>query len=303
MTNIINEKTVSDLQILGSAHNITIENDFYKADLTRNEQYKGQASNSGQLRRLFIKDSGVVLSRRHNRMHWAPNFQRPTEDDYRGMANWNFPTYYKLDKGPYLVQTKRQDLAPEYPEILLTGTYQFYADKPYFRFFSCIEFQQSVLLSLLRNDEMTMDSLFTHVAYKKVNGQIVDVAFSDRYDLFEQEPIKSDAPWVCFYNEKEKYAFASIRIEYNILDAFGRPSPEYRPHTKISDGKRGGKYWNRIIINEHPTFVPKGSRYFEENVYLVFKINDKEKFKEIEYWTKRLTSPLTVEYRSTNKKN
>lgn len=60
------------------------------------------------------------------------------------------------------------------------------------------------------------------------------------------------------------------------------------------DGAGGGKYWNRRLINEHDTFVPLGSRYTEENVYLVFKIEKNDSFKWIKHWSEILMHPLEV---------
>ncbi|NIT55069.1 MAG: hypothetical protein GWN00_02120, partial [Aliifodinibius sp.] len=71
------------------------------------------------------------------------------------------PAFYRFYHGPYVIQTIRQDAAPDHPEILLTASYEFYAGKPYFKFYSCMEMLKDVWLELLRNDEMTMDSLFT----------------------------------------------------------------------------------------------------------------------------------------------
>ena len=153
---------------------------------------------------------------------------------------------------------------------------------------------KDVNLTLLRNDEMTMDSLFTHIAYQNNSGSIVDLPFSDRYSELEKNPISNNSPWVCFYNEDRGYAFGSIRIKYDNVNLNGIPSPTYLPHTKISDGAEGGKYWNRILIQEYPVLVPEGNSYREENAYIVFKINKEDKFKEIKDCTTALSNPLEI---------
>ncbi|NIT61269.1 MAG: hypothetical protein GWN00_35210, partial [Aliifodinibius sp.] len=86
----------------------------------------------------------------------------------------------------------------------------------------------------------------------------------------------------------------SIRLRYDITNRLGEPSPTYLPHTKISDGSRGGKYWDRRLIHDHLIFVPEGSRYAEENAYLVFEIDPSDKLKQIEYWVNRLRNPIRV---------
>lgn len=285
----------SDLSYSGSGFELVIDNAYYRTDLTKSSQSEGKNHESGQLRELLIKmDFDVLLQRTENRIHWAPNFQNQQEDYYSTIAGWERPEQYTFINGPYLIRTMRRDRAPDHPEILLTANYSFYAGLPYFKFYSSMEVEQDVILSLLRNDEMTMDSLFTHIAYQIKPGVIVDLAFSERHQVLDNEPISNEAPWLCFYNENKGYAFGSIRIKYDNTSNWGLPSPTYFPHTKISDGAAGGKYWNRRLIHDHPVFVAAGSRYIEENAYIVFKINKEDKFSEIEKWADQIRHPVRV---------
>jgi hypothetical protein len=285
----------SDLNIYGEGLNLIVENKYYNADLSKSDQSEAKSHDSGQLRELLIKmNFNQLLFRTENRMHWAPNFQKPEMEFYNTIAGWESPEVFLLNHGPYLIFSQRKDSAPDHPEILLTANYYFYAGLPYFKFFSSMNIIKNVTLYLLRNDEMTMDSLFTHIAYQDNSGQIIDLSFSERYQELEENPIDNNSPWLCFYNEKKGYAFGSIRIKYDNTNQSGLPSPTYLPHTKISDGAEGGKYWNRRLIHEYPVFVPKGSCYIEENAYIVFKINKENKFKEIRDWTARMRCPLKV---------
>jgi hypothetical protein len=287
--------TSSDLSLEGKGIEIIIDNEFYRADLTKSDQSDAKSHSSGQLRELFIKMGfNIRLFRTENRIHWAPNFQKVDYDEYETIAGWENPKTYMLDTGPYLVHTMRSDLAPKHPEISLTANYYFYAGLPYFKFHSSMEVTENLQLFLLRNDEMTMDSLFTHVAFQRPNGQIEDLIFSDRYKKLEQNSIENNAPWLCFYHAERGYAIGSIRLKYDIKNEKGFDSPTYLPHTKISDGSGGGKYWNRRLIHEHPTFVPKGSRYTEENIYLLFKIDKDDKFSEIVKWSHIVHHPIDI---------
>ena len=157
-----------------------------------------------------------------------------------------------------------------------------------------MEIKKDLWLFLLRNDEMTMDSLFTNVAFCDAAGQITDLKFSERYDILEKNHISDNAPWLCFYNADKGYAYGSIRLKYDNTNEQGLESPVYQTYTKISDGAGGGKYWNRRLINEHDTFVPAGSRYVEKNAYLAFNIEEDDPFKWIKYWSEILTNPLQV---------
>jgi len=139
-----------------------------------------------------------------------------------------------------------------------------------------------------------LDSLFTHVAFKNIAGKTTDLSFNERYDSLQAHPIQNEAEWLCFYNAEKGYAFGSIRLNYDITNDSCLPSPTYSPHTKISDGANGGKYWNRCLIDFHYTLVPAGSRYIEENAYIVFKISEQDKFNEIEKWARIVQNPIEI---------
>lgn len=293
----VNMKTSvkTDLNYVGEGLDLVVENNYYSANLTKSNQNEAKSHDSGQLRELQIKmEFNQLLFRTENRMHWAPNFQKLGLEYYNTIAGWDKPKVYEFNEGPYLIYTHRKDKAPDHPEILLTANYSFYAGLPYFKFYSSLDIVEDITLFLLRNDEMTMDSLFTHIAYQNNSGQIIDFSFSERYAELDKNPIENNSPWLCFYNEDQGFAFASIRIKYDNINQSGLPSPTYFPHTKISDGAEGGKYWNRILIHEYPVVVPKGSSYLEENAYLVFKISKEDKFKEIVEWMKIIRNPVEV---------
>lgn len=284
-----------ELRLEGEGTERQIENECFRADLTRSSDSEGKNHASGQLRELLLKSGfDVRLFRGENRMHWAPNFHKPGREYYSTIAGWDEPALCRVEEGPYRVRTIRQDRAPDHPEILLTAVYDFYAGLPWFRFYSGMEMTADIDLLLLRNDEMTMDSLFTDVAFLRPDGTVEDLPFSQRDTVLEKQPLENDAPWLCFYHREKGYAFGSIRLSYDNRNLFGEPSPLYHPHTRISDGAGGGKYWNRRLIDERRTFVPRGSRYQEENAYLVFRIDAADKFREIRGWAERLRRPPRV---------
>jgi len=286
---------ISDLEVKGEGLDLVIDNEFYRADLSKSDQSETKNHNSGQLRELMIKMKfDQMYFRTENRIHWAPNFRKVGLEYYNTIAAWEYPKIYELTQGSYLVSTHRQDLAPDHPEILLTANYSFYAGLPYFEFYSSMNVIEDVNLFLLRNDEMTMDSLFTNIAYQNNSGQIFDFTFSESSQELEKHPIQDDAPWLCFYNADKSYAFGSIRIKYDNTNKSGLSSPTFLPHTKISNGANGGKYWNRRLIHDKETYVPRGSSYIERNAYLVFKISKNNKFEEIEKWMTIIKNPLEV---------
>ncbi|NUM68713.1 hypothetical protein HUU39_26170 [candidate division KSB1 bacterium] len=272
---------VTDLLLEGKGTELRIANKFYVADLRRSERAEPQSHASGQIRELLIEEFNQLLTNAEDRLHWAPNFKRPGMEYYTTIAHWNEPRVQAIDNGRYLIQTRRQDLAPGHPEILLTA-------------YSSMEVTEDLWLELLRNDEMTMDSMFTHLAFQRPEGEIVDVPFAERYELLQQRPIENEAPWLCFYHAEKQYAFGSIRLQYDLTNALGEPSPTYQAHTQIGEWLGGIKYWNRRLIHDHLTFVPKGSRYVERNAYVVFRIGAPQRFEAIENLARQLRNPIRV---------
>jgi hypothetical protein len=283
-----------NISMEGTGLDLIIENQYYRADLSRRPEPEPKTHASGQLQELLIKMGfNQLLTNAEDRVHWAPNFRREELEWYTTIAHWENPKEYKVNSGDYLIQTFRRDTAPDHPEIMLTAVYDFYAGLPYFRFYSEMEFIKDVPLELLRNDEMTTDSMFTHLAFQRPTGEIVEVRFKDRYDLLKEHPIEADAPWICFYNIEKGFAFGSIRLRYDNYNRSGELSPTYLPHTAIGEWL-DRKYWNRRLIHDHLVGIPAGSRYIEENAYLVFKIGEADHLESIKYWSDRLHNPLQV---------
>ncbi|MBD3383417.1 hypothetical protein GF407_00700 [candidate division KSB1 bacterium] len=286
----------SDLAHRGDALSMQVENQYYKASLGQLPDHDGVKGNlSGQLSELLIKSGfDQKLFRTKNLMHWAPNAKRCTERRYKTLGHWNPPDNAALETGPYCIQTTRQGALTGYPEIVISAGYEFLACKPYFLFFSVMDIQQGLCLQRLRNDEMTMDSLFTHVAFMRQNGRERNMLFTERYRELQEEPISNEAPWLAFYHSEKGYGFGVIRLHYSVLDQYGQTSPLAFPHTRISDGAGGGKYWNRYLICDVNTFVPAGSRYMEKNAYLTFTVDREDPLKMMRHYARVLRNPVRV---------
>jgi hypothetical protein len=284
------------LVIEGSGSNIKIENAHFIADLTDVKATQQNGLESGQLAGLVLKQfNNKLLERGHINMHWAPNFQK--EDlEYKTFGHIINPDSSSILKGPYKTTIFKSGYVEEYPEILVSCTYEFFAGLPYFIFSSEIQMDKDIELMLLRNDEMTMDSLFTHVTYMHQDGETGTVAlYSDQeFKELEQDPIHDDAQWLFFYNDALNYGFGSIRLYYDNTNTNGEPSPLYKQHTKITPSSGNGRYWNRRLVHDHNTLIPEGSRYTEKNAYLVFKAHPEDPSREIEEYRKRLMNPLPL---------
>ena len=281
----------SQVDLTLSEDGIFVENKFFKASFSTESDNRG-----GQIDGVVLKEFGnQLLKRDHIPMHWAPNFTKSNAENGFNLEDLPPSSENRIKSGMYNVIKSRSGNTDSVPEIRTEGTYEFFANMPYFLFESIMTVEKDVELSLLRNDEMTMDSLFTHVMYQRKDGSISNFQLYDiELDVLEEKPIADDAPWMAFYNADKGYGFGSLRLEYDNTNLDGNPSPLYKPYTKVSKGSNAGRYWNRILIGKTDTLVQKGSRYKEKNAYLVFKVDAQNPEKEILEYHQRLTSPLSV---------
>ncbi|MFC1785055.1 hypothetical protein ACFL0J_05435 [Candidatus Neomarinimicrobiota bacterium] len=287
--------TPYNIKLTGEKTEIIVENDFYIADLRANEKDEEKSFHSGQITDLTIKlGFNKLLTNRDDRIHWAPNFKRPEIEYYKTIAHWNNPKEQWNNTGEYLIRTWRKDGAPSHPEIMLSAEYSFFAGKPYFLFNSNMEIINDVMLEWLRNDEMTMDTMFTNLAFKRKTGEIIDIPIAERGEILEKSPIAVDDPWLCFYNKDIGYGFGSIRLDYDISNMEGNASPTGVNYTSIAEWENRTTYWNRRIIYNELTDVAKGSKYIEKNAYIVFDINQGEHLEAINKWSELLMYPLIV---------
>ncbi len=268
----------------------SLENQTYKATFSMEDDPRG-----GQINGLFLKNFGnKMLKRGHIAMHWAPNFSKTNGDGYFNMEDFPPSSENTVETGLYQITKTRSGRTDTIPEIYVKGKYTFLAGLPYFIFESTMTMEEEVSLKLLRNDEMTMDSLFTHVTYQKEDGTLSSLQLYDaELDSLENNHIPDDSGFVAFYNTDYGYGLASIRLEYDNTNSDGNPSPLFDPHTKISRSQGNGRYWNRVLIDSATT-APKGSRYHEKNAYLVFEVDQAVPEKQILYYAERLRHPLKM---------
>ncbi len=301
-----NTEISTDLKVQGKDLELLIENDHYVANLTSEKATVENELGSGQLTAFSLKNfDGQKLQRSHINMHWAPNFQKEGLN-YKTIGHIRQFDSVFIDKGPYLITTYRSGKVEGYEEIQVDGKYEFYAGLPYFIFSSEMTMVDNVVLTMLRNDEMTMDSLFTHAMFPLPNGKVKTVPLYDKPPLsshhsikeLRKTPIDTNANWFSFYNDDLKYGFGSVRIQYNYTNSDGSQSPMFNPETRISYSGKGGRYWDRrfVFVKENGMKVPKGSRYAEKNAYLIFPVNSKNPSKEIKELFIRLTQPVKVKY-------
>jgi hypothetical protein len=286
----------SSLKVSGENVSIEIENDFFVADFSSNKSKEENGLYPGQLAGILVKNKEVLIKRGHINMHWAPNFQKEGMD-YKTIGHVNSSGAKVTQKNSYMLEMVKGGSVPDYEEIDLFGRYNFFDGLPYFVYSSTISFNKDVELTLLRNDEMTMDSLYTHLIYPDSKGKLLEMPLYNivRFDSLTMSPLADDINWVGFINKKIGYGLVSLRLTYDNRNHEGKESPLFQPHTKISDSRGNGRYWNRRLIHEHKTMVPKGSKYHEKNAYLILDdLNDISG--QINHYLHRLKSPVVVSY-------
>lgn len=239
-----------------------IENEYFIADLSY-RVVQGQQEDSGTLRALTYKPFGVTLLRARNRMHWAPNLQRVGAPGYKGLGTWTpVQTFREEEKDGVYLHRRAGHLA-DYPEVRMEAEYRFMPGVPYFLFWSRMTVEQPLVVTLVRNNEMTMDAFFTHLAWPTRNGGRHVTTFDDRRPLIQTEPIPFDAPWVVFLNLEKGYGYGFVMLDV-------KQSKTVNAGLGISDGADNGKYWSRRLIGQETALVP--GDYFEERMaYVLFR--------------------------------
>ena len=259
-----------------------IETDEYVADLSH-RTIQGVDEDSGTIRALTYKPFGVTLLRTQNRMHWAPNLQRAGASGYKGIGTWHpVQTFREEQKGGAYIHYREGYLA-DYPEVKFEAEYRFIAGVPYFVFWSRMTVEKPLTVMLVRNNEMTMDSLFTHLAWPTRDGKRQVTTFDARYPLIEKEEIAVDAPWVVFLNFDKGYGYGFVNLSYSA-------SKTLNPQLRISDGVENGKYWSRYIIGYGKKPLEAGDRFEERTAFVLFRCSKEKPLEEFLGWEKKIRS-------------
>jgi hypothetical protein len=290
------EMALTGLDISGKDMAIKIENEFFIADFGTTEAKIKAGLFPGQLAGIFVKNREVLLKRGHLNMHWAPNFQKEGLN-YKTIGHVPDTNAIISQKNDYILEITKAGNVENYEEIDLYGRYNFFAGLPYFEYTSTMSFNKDTELVLLRNDEMTIDSLFTHLVYPDPLGEVSFLPLYDqvKFDSLTKAPLSDAINWVGFINKPLKYGLISLRLDYDNSNLDGIESPLYQAHTKISSSSGNGRYWNRRLIHEHKTLVTKGSKYYERNAYLVVDNLDNLR-DQIDLYLSSLKHPVQVSF-------
>jgi hypothetical protein len=263
-----------------------IENEYFVADLSR-RTIEDKEEDSGTLRALTHKASGVTLLRTRNRMHWAPNLQRVGASGYKGIGTWHPVQEFRDEKQGETYIHRRAGYLAEYPEVKIEAEYRFFAGVPYFLFWSRLTVEKPLVVTLLRNNEMTMDQFFTHLAWPGSDGRQHMTTFDERKPLLQKEPIAANAPWLAFLNLDKGYGYGFVMLDY-------KATRTVNPDIGISDGADNGKYWSRHIIVGKASQIESGDRFEERTAYVLFQCTKDKPLGEFFDWQKRIQSRFGI---------
>jgi hypothetical protein len=257
-----------------------VENEYFVADLSQ-RTVRSKQEDSGTLRALTYKPFGVKLLRTQNRMHWAPNLSRVGSTSYSGMGTWEPVQEFREEQkgGEYL--HRRQGYFQAFPEVKAEAEYRFLPGVPYFLFWSRLTVEKPLVVRLVRNNEMTMDQFFTHLAWPSSDGKHHLTTVDERHAIIEQAPIAQDVPWLAFLNLDKGYGYGFVMLE-------SKATKLVNAGTGISDGAENGKYWSRRLISRTDTPLAPGDQFEERSAYVLFRCSKEKPLNDFLNWEKQI---------------
>ena len=183
--------------------------------------------------------------------------------------------------------------------------YRIPADAQYFTVLSRMIVEKPIRVVLVRNNEMTMNLFFTHVAWPGRDGRPRVVTFEERRLALERNPIPADTPWFAFLNLDKGYGYGFVTLEY-------RATKSVNPGISISDGTLSraelaeeqakaaaagktdsgrvinGRYWSRHIISGQEVDLAPGDEFLERTAYVLFRCSTEKPVSELLDLEKRI---------------
>jgi metal-sulfur cluster biosynthetic enzyme len=276
----------SDLVTTGEGFGLDIENEFYKASLSRQ---------MGQLERMTLKrEHGLELfsgGEGHGEppgIDWAHDYVDSGSFQKLRITLWDTCPDYEVVRGPLCTTVRRWGFpySPVHPlfspsRLNIDVEYRFYAGLPWFDKSGRMEAVKSFEAEGLRDDEWVFSGhSFTDRVWMGPDGQLrtgeVDAQHKD--DLWA----------VGFFNKESKDSFIALFLEHKAeglpeLKHSGAPTMSYRWH---------GQLWSRYPLpGKH---LPVGAVLHEKNAYVALPFTEAEGPRMIEELRRRLVNPLVA---------
>jgi len=275
----------SDLATSGEGFALDIENDFYRASLSRQ---------MGQLERLtFKREHGLELfagGEGHGEppgIDWAHDYVGSGNFQKFRITLWDAPPDYEVVRGPVCTIVRRWGFpfSPLHPvftpsRLHVDIEYRFFAGVPWFQKTGRMEALQDFEADALRDDEWVFSGQsFTDMVWMGPDGKLRTGAV---------EPAFNNKLWaVGFFHSVARDAFIALFLDHRAENLpepnhSGSPQMFYRWH---------GHVWSRYPLPGKQ--VPAGAVLHQKNAYLV--LNYPENGPElVETMRHRLMNPLAV---------
>lgn len=277
----------TDLQVRGEGYGLDLENEFYRASLSRQ---------MGQLERLVYKrEHGQELfagGEGHGEpagIDWAHDYVTSGNFQKLRITNWPECPDYEIIQGPLSLTVRRWGFpySPVHPVFTPTRMnifveYRFYAGLPWFIKTGYMQVIQDVEIGYLRDDEW----VFSGMSFN-------DSLWLDRSGKLHTGPVPSDQAedlWgVGFYHNATRDAFIGLFLEHSAENApplkhTGSPTLHYRWH---------GHVWSRALYNN--TTLKAGAVLRQKNAYLTSPLAMEGGLSKVESLNRQLKNPLQVQ--------
>ncbi|MBL8228358.1 MAG: metal-sulfur cluster assembly factor [Bryobacterales bacterium] len=275
----------TDLETQGEGFGLTIENDFFRAALSRQ---------MGQLERLTIKrEHGLELfagGEGHGEppgIDWAHDYVTAGNLQKMRVTLWDTCPDYEVVRGPLFTSVRRWGFpySPIHPvftpsRIHVDVEYRFYAGLPWFHKFGTMSAVKAVEADALRDDEWVFSGQsFTDMLWMGPDGKMRTGAVDPKF--------VNDLWAVGFVHKESKDSFAALFLEHRAdglpgIRHTGSPIFFYRWH---------GHVWSRYPLPGKQ--VPAGAVLHQKNAYaaIPFQADGAEQLENLRH---RLVNPYQV---------
>lgn len=286
----------TDLNVSGEGLDLTIDNSFYKARLHEK---------SGAIEEIVLKQGVNAVFDHHletnGALHWNPGVYAPPRT-WTHASDWDPPENYIVEKGPVFTMTKRWGMLPQYPEVLCSVTYIFYANNPQIIISSTLQVLKDIGVVALRNGEIVLNhNVVKEFAWEKTSGEIGTTVVKDRPRHPEMGlKIDRDTPWYALYNSESKAALGVVNVKASHMKHDGGLARVY-PFLYLQWGP-----WVYVarpliytFISNNPQRVlnvQANNSYYEKMVLIPFKLPNKEekRFELMKLYKQKLSEPLRI---------
>lgn len=276
----------TDLQTRGEGFSLDIENEYFKASLSRQ---------MGQLERMTIKrEHGLELyagGEGHGEppgIDWAHDYATAGHFQKLRITLWETCPDYEVVRGPLATIVRRWGFphSPVHPvfspsRLHVDIEYRFYAGLPWFHKSGTMQATKDFEAAALRDDEWVFSGQsFTEILWMGPDGKL---------RTGNVDPAQRDNLWaVGFANPDSKDSFAALFLEHQAeglpeLKHSGSPTMFYRWH---------GQVWSRYPLPVKQ--VPAGAVLRQKNAYVALPFMATEGPQMLEDLRHRLVNPLHV---------